>query len=234
MKTFKSKLALYITFTIVLFASTLYAQDEDKNTGNKKGEFGIRFMPTFSSFDMKTSSGGTVQGEVTLGYGVGGFLAFNFTNHVGIQAEVIYSSLTQKYNEADVHRKVNLRYVNIPLLLSLNTGKNKPVNLNVVGGPQLGISVGSSVVTSGNDNGTATSQALVSVKKSDVGLAYGAGVDFGLNKKYTTRLGFGFRGVFGLVDISDNSKSSTSSSYYVIDRTHLKSYAGYIGLSILF
>lgn len=29
-------------------------------------EFGFRFMPTFSSFDMKTSSGGTVKGEVTL------------------------------------------------------------------------------------------------------------------------------------------------------------------------
>lgn len=57
-------------------------------------EFVFRFMPIFSSFEMKTSSGDTVKGEVTLGYGVGGLLAINFSNHVGIQGEVIYNSLS--------------------------------------------------------------------------------------------------------------------------------------------
>lgn len=219
----------------ILFISSLSAQDNEENkTENKKGEIGFRFMPTFTSFEMNTSSGGTVKGQVKLGYGIGGFLGFNFTRHVGIQAEVIYSSITQEYNENQVNRKINLRYVNIPLLLSLNTGKDKAVNFNVVGGPQLGIGVGSSIVTSGTNDAVVTSEALLSVKKSDLGLAYGAGLDFGLNKTQTMRLGLGFRGVYGLFDISDRSKTSTTNSYYVLDRTHLKTYAGYIGFSVLF
>jgi hypothetical protein len=72
------------------------------------------------------------------------------------------------------------------------------------------------------------------VRKSDLGLAYGAGVDFGLNATYTTRLGVGFRGVYGLLDISDNNTSTSSDTYYVLDRTHLKTYSAYLGVSFLF
>jgi hypothetical protein len=189
-------------------------------------------MPTFSAFDMKTSSGGTVKGEVTLGYGVGGVLGIIVTKHVTVQGEVIYNSISQKYKEQDVERRVNLKYLNIPVLFSLNTDKNKSVNFNIVGGPQLGISVGSDVQTTG-DGGTGSSTAVVAVKKSDVGLAYGAGLDFGLNKRLTTRLTFGFRGVYGLFDISDHSSGVAANSYYILDRTHVKTYSGYIGLSIL-
>jgi hypothetical protein len=39
-------------------------------------EFGARFMPTFSQFDVQTSEGGTVDGTVTLGYGGGIFLGY--------------------------------------------------------------------------------------------------------------------------------------------------------------
>ncbi len=199
----------------------------------QKGEFGFRFMPTISSFEMKTSTGGVVKGEAKLGYGIGAMLGFNFSEHVGIQSEVIYSSITQELKEGEVSQKINLRYVNIPVLLSLNTGKSNPVNLNVVGGPQLGIGVGSKLTTT-NEAGVNNAVAVLAVRKSDIGLAYGAGVDFGLNSEHTTRLGIGFRGVFGLVDISNNSNNDTSETYYVLDRTHLKTYSAYLGVSILF
>ena len=118
-------------------------------------------------------------------------------------------------------------------MLSLNTGKSRITNLNIVAGPQIGISVGSSINTSGG-NGTYTTQAKLALKKNDFGFAYGAGLDFGINTSRTIRLGLGYRGVIGLVDISDNSKSASSDSYYVVEKTHLKTNAGYIGFSILF
>ena len=225
MKNTITKLKQCIVVFALIFASTNSAVAQ-------KAEIGVRFMPTISSFEMNTSAGGKINGEVTLGYGVGGFVGYNFTNHIGIQGEVIYTSLTQHYYELDVKRKINLRYVNIPLLLSLNTGKSKVINFNLVAGPQLGLGVGSSVETSGNNNGTVTTEAMLSVKKNDIGLAYGAGFDIGLPAKL--RLGLGFRGVYGLIDISNNSKTNTTNSYYIIDRTHLKTYSGYIGLSFLF
>jgi hypothetical protein len=198
----------------------------------QKGEFGLRFMPTFSSFEMKNSGGGTVKGDVTLGFGLGALLGFNFTNVVGIQGEVMYSSITQKYKELDVEHRVNLRYLNIPLLLSLNTGKTKAVNFNIVGGPQIGISAGSRLSTVGDNNLIA--EPVLSVRRGDLGVAYGAGVDFALNAKRTFRFGLGYRGVLGLLDISDNNKSLTTDSYYILDRTNIKTNAAYFGLSLLF
>ncbi len=164
-----------------------------------------------------------------MGYGVGAFLGFNFTEHVGIQVEGIYSTITQKYKEQDVENKIKLKYLNIPVLLSLNTGKSRIINLNIVAGPQMGISVGSDFST-----GSDSSHAVLSVKKGDIGLAYGAGLDFGLNELKNLRLGFGFRGVLGLFDISDDNGSTTTESYYVLDRNRIKTYSAYIGLSYLF
>jgi hypothetical protein len=215
----------FILVTIALLSTaTLQAQ--------QKGEFGVRFMPTVSNFDIQTSEGGQVSGEATIGIGAGIVLGLNFSDHIGIQAEAIYNTLTQKYREQDVDREIRLKYLNIPLLLSLNTGKTKPVNFNAVVGPQIGISVGTELFT--NDINDPDDEAVLSVKKGDLGFAYGAGLDFGLNTAKTFRLGFGFRGVFGLFDISDNSNSLTTDSYYILDRTHLKTYSGYAGVSFLF
>ena len=215
-----------ISVASLLFVGALKADAQ-------KAELGFRFMPTFSSFEMKTSSGGTVKGDITLGYGAGALLGYNLTDNIGIQGEVIYNSISQRYKETDVERKVNLRYVNIPLMLSLNTGKTQPINANIVAGLQIGVSVGSKVTTSGGD-GTSDVQALLAVKKGDLGFAYGAGVDFGLTPSRTFRLGIGFRGVYGLLDISDDNTSNTTDSYYILGKTHIKTYSGYIGFSFLF
>lgn len=196
-----------------------------------KGEVGLRFMPTVSSFDVQTSSGGKVTADATLGYGAGLLIGYNFSDHIGLQGEVIYSTLNQKYTDDDVEREIKLEYINIPLLLSYNTGKSKAVNFNIVAGPQIGISVGSELFTSDDTN---PDEAVLSVKKGDLGFAYGAGLDFGLNTAKTIRLGIGFRGVYGLLDISDNSNNLSTESYFVLDKAHIKTYSAYLGLSFLF
>lgn len=211
--------------SLFLITSASFAQ--------KKAEFGIRYMPTISDFDMKSTDGNTVSGEASIGYGIGAFLGFNFTNHLGVQVEGIYSSVSQTYKEESGDRTVELKYFNIPLLFSLNSGKEKMINLNASGGFQLGINVGSNLTTT--DNGTANeTEAILSVKKSDIGFAYGAGVDFGLTPSKAFRLGLGFRNVIGLVDISDKSNSTVTDSYYLLDKTNMKTYSAYIGLSLLF
>jgi len=215
-----------ISVAALLFVGALTADAQ-------RAEFGLRFMPTFSSTDLQTSSGGTVKGKATFGFGAGLVLGFQLSDFVGIQGEVIYSATSQKYKENDVERKIDLKYVNIPLLLSLNTGKTKAVNLNIVAGPQIGISVGSRIRTSGS-NGTDEPIAVLSVKKGDLGVAYGAGLDFGITPSRNVRLGVGYRGVLGLFDISDNNKTVAQDSYYILDRSRNKTNSAYIGLSFLF
>lgn len=226
MKTLSIRTILFVSVAAFLSAGPL-------NTKAQTGEVGLRFMPTFSALNIKTSDGGTIKGKLTMGYGGGIFLGYHFSDHVGVQGEIIYSAIAQKYKEEDIEREILLRYVNVPLLLSLNTGKTQPFNFTVVAGPQIGFSVGSELSASGG-NGSTTGEAVLAVRKGDLGVAYGAGMDFGLNQASTFRMAIGFRGVLGLIDISDNSKNASTQEYYVLDKNRMRTYAGYIGVSYLF
>lgn len=216
----------------LVFASAFNSNAQDDGD-QKKLEFGMRLMPTVSDFEMRTSSGNGVTGDATIGFGAGMFLGFNFSNSVGIQGEIIYSSISQESNDNNIVRKVNLRYLNVPALLSLNTNKSKLVNLNLVIGPQFGFNGGSSLSQSGVIDPDEPQPILV-VKRNDLGLAYGAGLDFGLNQERTFRLSLGYRGVLGLIDISDKSNNSSTNSYYLVDRSNIQTHSAYIGLSIMF
>jgi opacity protein-like surface antigen len=228
----KNKTVGCILMAALIFAGISNANAQDDNTENTF-EFGFRLMPTVTSLDVKTSSGGSVSGEALLGFGAGILLGYNITEHVGVQAEVIYNSISQKSYDNNVERKINLRYVNVPILISLNTGKSDIINFNVVAGPQIGFNVGSSINASGTNDAN-NSQPILSVKKNDFGFAYGAGIDFGLNPDRTIRLGIGYRGFLGLIDVSDDSQTVTSDRYYVLDRSQIQTNAVYAGLSILF
>ncbi len=221
--------------TVVFFAQTTQAQDSNQVTykTDPKGIFGVRFMPSVSSISVRNFDG-SVGGDFVLGYGFGGLFGFNFNQHAGIQLEIIYNQLSQKYQDHNLSRRIDINYINIPLLLSLNTNRLKPVNFNIVAGPQFGVNVGARLMTTGTPNGNSNTNAILAVKKSDFGIAYGAGLDFGLNHMHTIRLDVGFRGVMGLVDVSDRSGTLQTNSYYILQKNHIETYSAYAGLTFLF
>jgi len=199
---------LFITSTLVflLFSQKTQAQDASQTpaqaTSFHRVEFGFRFMPTISAFKMESSSGGVVSGQATLGYGVGGFIGYNSSKHVGFAIEMLYNSVSQKYKDDELDRVMKVNYVTIPILMSLNTGKGNPVNLKIEFGPQLGMNIGSSMKTHGD-----TLQTVLSTKQSDIGIAFGSGLGFTLNTERTIRLDIGYRGVYG-------NKIKTNSAYF--------------------
>jgi len=215
-------------YNIEKFKST-HAHNDD--TDLRHVEFGVRYMPTFSSMDINTSNGDVIQGSFTLSHGFGIMTAINFNKHVGLQAEINYYQANQKYADGSLNHDLRINYFNIPVLLSLNTDKTAPVNLNLVAGPQFGINAGSKFETTGS-SGTDTTTAVVALRKGDVGLAYGAGLEIALNSDHTFRLDFGFRGFYGLVDMdaTDNGQGT----YNVIVHASRKTYAGYAGLTWMF
>jgi hypothetical protein len=206
------------------------AADDDDDDELKHVEFGIRYMPTFSSIDMNTSNG-VVQGSFTMSNGFGVMLGINLTQNVGVQGEINYYQINQKYADGSLNRDLTINYLNIPVLLSLNTNKAAPVNLNFVAGPQFGINVGSNFETSGS-NGSETARAVVALRKGDVGVAYGAGLEFALNKNHSLRLDLGFRGFYGLVNM--DSSTNQDGTYNVIVSASRKTYGGYVGLAWMF
>jgi hypothetical protein len=199
----------------------------------RKTELGIRYYPTFSSLALRTYGGETVQGTLSMSHGWGIMLAHNFNRHVGLQVEVDYNQISQKYRDRNLDRRVDISYLNIPVLLSLNTDKSHWVNWNFVAGPQFAVNLGSKVTTSGSNN-TDTLHAVVAVKPGDVGLAYGTGLEFMLNKHHTVRLDLGFRGFYGFVDMRADQTSNSPDTYNIIVKASRKQYAGYLGLTFLF
>jgi opacity protein-like surface antigen len=194
---------------------------------------GARYMPTLSSIKVQNDNN-TIQGDFILGKGYSGILGFNFTNHLGIQAEVIYSKLSQTHQDNGMERRIDLEYIHVPLLISLNTNRAASINLNVVVGPQIGMNAGATLTTTGSENGSSNLKGVLVVKNNDLGLAYGAGLDFGLNPRKTLRFDLGFRGVLGLTDISDQSGSLENDEFYVLQKSGINTFAGYFGISLLF
>jgi opacity protein-like surface antigen len=193
---------------------------------------GARFMPTFSDFQLKQVNGDLVETKAVLGYGFGGLLGINLSNHFALQGEVLYSALAQNYlDNFNQEHRVNLDYLNIPLLVVLNTNSSSAVNLNLTAGPQFGILLGSKFESTGTAEGD-TVTAVLGAKAADFGIAYGAGIDFSLGPVVT--LDLGYRGVIGLVDISDQSQSITTDQFYILDRSHVMTYAAYAGLKFKF
>ena len=220
-----------IFFLAIAFLSFSFLQS-NAQTSTPGFYIGARYMPTISDFDVKQVNGDLYKTKAVLGYGIGGLIGVNFTDHVGLQGEVIYSALAQNYvDEQNIERRIDLNYVNIPLLLVLNTNSSSVVNLNLAVGPQAGILVGSEFEATGTAEGD-TVTAVFGAKSGDLGIAYGAGIDFNITPNFS--LDVGYRGVIGLIDISDQSQSITTDQYYLLDKSHVMTYAAYAGLKLKF
>lgn len=192
-------------------------------------ELGFHYMPTFYNMDFRTSDGGIAKGSVTMSHGFGAMIGFNVSQHIGFQGEVDYYKASQSYRDVGINHDVEIKYLNIPLLLSLNTNKTARVNLNAVVGPQFGINIGSNINTSGSNGPTTATLAL---KKGDVGAAFGAGLEFALNQAHSVRLDLGYRGFYGLVSM--DAHESNNDSYNVMVDAKRKNNAAYVRLTFLF
>jgi opacity protein-like surface antigen len=219
---------IFILCVGLLFTGKTNAQDYNTL---RRVEFGIRYMPTFSSLELQAYNDDIVKGSVTINHGFGIMLGFNLNKHIGLQAEVDYYQITQSFRDLDLSNKVNIKYLNIPLLITINTNKEKRISFNVVFGPQFGINAGATIKSTGTGNAENV-RAVVAVKKGDVGFAYGAGLEFALNESHTVRLDVGYRGFYGLVDI--NSNKTDDNTYNVIAQASRKTNALYAGLTFVF
>lgn len=199
----------------------------------RHGEFGVRYMPTFTTLRFKNQYDNEIQGEVSLSHGFGVMLGANLSKNIGIQAEVSYLDISQKYKDRNLSRQVNVSYLNIPVLLSLNTDKTRIVNLNFVAGPQFGVNVGSSISTTGTEDAE-TIRATVGASGTDIGLAYGTGLEIALNKIRTVRLDFGYRGFYGLIDSNANQSSKNPDTYNVLIRASRQTQGAYAGFTFCF
>lgn len=141
--------------------------------------------------DIKKLSGKSFDDQFSYGYHAGAFAEIKITEKLGIQPEVYFSqvnidtssSFSSIYDFKDIS-KVQLKYINIPLLLSFKP--NKFVALQA--GPQYGILMdkGNTVLQNGQD----------AFKKGDFSMLAGLQLHFSKVRLYG-------RYMVGLSDIND-------------------------------
>lgn len=136
--------------------------------------------------------GQSYDNEFKFGYNVGAFSEINFSKHIGIQPEVLFSQTNFRtgtefssiYPGGTDDLKGKLNYLSIPILLSI-----RPIPLlSILVGPQFGILL--------NGDQHLTTQAKDAFKKGDFSMVGGAQLNLAGFK-------LGARYVVGLTDINE-------------------------------
>jgi hypothetical protein len=209
---------------------------QDRNIENVAGfRIGARYQPTFSRFNFGTAGNEEVRvsGEVAHGWGIS--LNHYFTNFFGVHLELMNTRTEYNFRDGQREQRVNINYLTVPLLASYNTNLGRTVNWNLTAGPYLGINTGASVTTTGEDTGDGTTAGsatgVIHVRPTDIGVAYGTGLDFGFGQSKWMHLRVGYRGTAGLVELSDNTAQVTEDQFnLVVSRSRMITNGVYLGL----
>lgn len=131
------------------------------------------------------------------GVHAGVYLTAMFSEHIGLQPELLYSGQGAKSG----NEKLKLTYIALPVLFRFNV--NNVVSFHA--GPQFGI------LASAKDKVGSTSIDIKDeLKSSDVSVAAGVGIDL------PVKLNFNFRFIKGLSDINDSDNSDITMKNYTL------------------
>ncbi|MBL0739737.1 porin family protein [Chryseolinea lacunae] len=144
-----------------------------------------------------SSDGFTASPSMLPGFHAGAYLTAMFSEHLGVQPELLYSG--QGYKSGD--EKYKLNYINIPVLVRYNV--NDIVSFHA--GPQIGILASAKVKDS-----SGSVDIKDTAKSSDVSIAAGVGIDLPI------KLNFSFRFVKGLSNIAKDSGDDFSVKNYAL------------------
>jgi hypothetical protein len=120
------------------------------------------------------------------GFHGGVFVTFMFTDKLGLQPELLYSTQGSEYDESTFDGTLKMDYLNIPVLLRYNI--NEMISIHV--GPQFGILVKAEEEIDGD-----AEDIKDDFKGSDISGAFGVEIDL------PAKLGFGARYVIGLSNV---------------------------------
>ena len=152
-------------------------------------QLGIKGGPNFSNIKTDVSTEGQT------GFHAGAYAMIKVSK-IGIQPELLFSSISSDITTGSATSEFTSSYVNIPIILKLYLVGG----LNLQLGPQFGFATFSELKTAAAGV-TTTTDVQDQLKSSDVSLAIGAGFDlpFGLN--LTARYNLGLSDINDTLDL---------------------------------
>jgi hypothetical protein len=167
------KMYLMGLITAILMTGTAMAQHV--NIGIKGGLNVYNIYNNNSSYDYKP------------GFHAGLLSHIHIAKHFGLQPEIVYSTQGAQYNFAGMNTKLNLDYINVPVLFQCMFGNG----FRIQAGPQVGF-----LINAKSKTNNVKSDFKNDMETIDFGIGFGA--------SYVHQSGWGIDGRynFGLTDIN--------------------------------
>lgn len=134
---------------------------------------------------------------------VGGFVKINLLNIIALQPEVLYSGKGAKVETSSSKITDKIAYLEIPILLRVNTINAGVLKAGLIGGPSFAFRLSAKRTTEANGQSNETDLKDV-IKSNDVGAVIGIGVDLGAG---VISLVGDIRYTLGLSSIDDSSSN---------------------------
>lgn len=176
--------------TVIFISALLFIMNVKAQTAH----FGVKGGINVSSLNIKDNS----SYESKIGLNAGLLAHIHASPNWAIQPEVFYSSEGAKTKVGNSNVKINLNYINVPVLLQYMVANG----LRFEGGPQIGFLVNAKTKT---DNATVDNKNFKSTAFS---------IPLGVGYLTMNGLGFDARYVFGLSNINNNSNPTIQSNVF--------------------
>jgi len=153
--------------------------------------FGIKGGLNISNLHVENAGNSTADAKAS--FHVGGLAHIHITKSFAVQPEILYSGQGYKYELSNTTTKLNLHYLNLPVLAQFMVGKG----FRIESGPQLGFMLAARQKTN-----NVSLDVKDNFKTVDFGWTFGLG--------YVTPSGFGVDARYNVGISSINDASSTA------------------------
>jgi hypothetical protein len=151
---------------------------------NAQATFGLKAGANFSS--LKFTGDESENMDTKIGLNIGGLANIPISDMFSVQPELVYSMEGAKEEEDDVEIKINLNYINVPVLLQYNSS-----GFFAETGPQIGFLTGAKTKVEFDDEEVEEDikDELEGINLSwAIGLGYKLPSGFGFNARYNLGL----------------------------------------------
>jgi len=150
---------LFLLLTAILITGAANAQ----NINSPKGHINIGIKGGVNFYDINNDN--NVSYDSKLGFNLGLLGHIHVAKHFALQPEIQYSAQGAKYTNDNGDNKINLNYINVPVLLQYMWDNG----FRLQAGPQAGI-----LVSAKSENNDTKVDIKNNYKPLDLGLSFGA------------------------------------------------------------
>ncbi len=182
----KFNVLLFVVLFFFGFAAESYSQ-------SILPKFGITAGMNLANVSGKDAPNGN---STKTGLYIGGFMNYKFANSFALQPEVAFSMQGTTGNTNGANYTLTANYIDIPVLLKFyfDIQGASTIKPSLYAGPYLAFNVASSIEVQQNGQ-TTTTDLKNQTKSTDIGMAVGGGVGFGIGPStldLSLRYSFGF------------------------------------------